>query len=106
MEKRTLQKLGLLCVSVVMCSAASWWSSNEDADRQVQKMAEQLVAVRRPDHLIIEGGATAWATLQTLGWTQFQIECQIAPGVVQMRAPSGTLVTLKPGSYSWGGLMG
>ncbi len=55
-------------------------------------------------HLIIEGGATAWATLQALGWTAFTIECQIAPGVVQMRADNGTLITLKPGSYPWGGL--
>ena len=43
-------------------------------------------------HLIIEGGATAWATLQALGWTQFEIVAQIAPGVVQMSATNGTLV--------------
>ena len=55
-------------------------------------------------HLIIEGGATAWATLQTLGWTQFEIVAQIEPGVVQMSATNGTLVTLKPGSYPWGNL--
>ena len=55
-------------------------------------------------HLIIEGGATAWATLQTRGWTQFEIVAQIAPGVVQMSATNGTLVTLKPGSYPWGNL--
>ena len=55
-------------------------------------------------HLIIEGGATAWATLQALGWTQFEIVAQIAPGVVQMSATNGTLVTLKPGSYPWGNL--
>ena len=57
-----------------------------------------------PNHLIIEGGATAWATLQTLGWSQFQIVNQIAPGVVQMRAENGTYITLKPGSYPWGEL--
>jgi competence protein ComEA len=44
MEKRTLQKLGLLCASVALCSAASWWNGNEEADRQVQKIAEQPVA--------------------------------------------------------------
>ena len=43
MEKRTLQKLGLLCVSVVLCSAASWWSGNNEAEQQVQKLAEQPV---------------------------------------------------------------
>ena len=66
-------------------------------------------------HLIIEGGATAWATLQALGWTEFEIVAQIAPGVVQMSAtiacPTSTygskkrvIVTLKPGSYPWGNL--
>ena len=61
----------------------------------------QLVAEHCPDHLIIEGGATAWATLQSLGWTDFTITAQLAPGIVQMSAANGTLVTLKPGSYPW-----
>ena len=68
------------------------------------EMAKRLVGRHRPEQLMIEGGATAWATLQALGWTQFTIERQIAPGVVQMRATSGTLVTLKPGSYPWGSM--
>ena len=68
------------------------------------EMAQRLVSKHRPDHLIIEGGATAWATLQALGWTDFRIVSQIAPGVVQMSATNGTLVTLKPGSYPWGNL--
>lgn len=66
--------------------------------------AKELITQQCPDHLIIEGGATAWATLQALGWTQFEIVAQIAPGVVQMNATNGTLVTLKPGSYPWGNL--
>ena len=43
MEKRTLQKLGLLCVSVVLCSAASWWNGNAETGQQVQKLAEQPI---------------------------------------------------------------
>ena len=68
------------------------------------EMTRRLVSLHRPDQLIIEGGATAWATLNALGWHEFQIERQAAPGVVQMSATNGTLVTLKPGSYPWGGL--
>ena len=41
MEKRTVQKLGLLCASVLLCSAASWWSGHEETAQQVQKLAEQ-----------------------------------------------------------------
>ena len=66
--------------------------------------AKELVIRHTPDHLIIEGGATAWATLQALDWQDFTIVRQIAPGVVQMSATNGTLVTLKPGSYPWGNM--
>lgn len=65
-------------------------------------MAKRLVTLHCPAHLIIEGGATAWATLQALGWTQFDIVAQHAPGIVTMRTPAKTLVTIKPGSYPWG----
>ena len=43
MEKRTLQKLGLLCASVALCSAASWWSGNNETERQVQKLTQQPI---------------------------------------------------------------
>lgn len=71
--------------------------------KMMATMARQLVDRHLPSHLIIEGGATAWATLQTLNWHSFSIEREFAPGVVQMRASNGTLVTLKPGSYPWEG---
>jgi len=70
----------------------------------MSQMAKLLIDNYQPDHLIIEGGATAWATLKTLGWKEFSIKQQIASGVVLMRATNGTLVTLKPGSYPWGEL--
>ena len=80
------------------------------------EMTKQLVTRYCPKHLIIEGGATAWATLQALGWTEFTITAQLGPGVVQMRttnachtqtfrSENGTLVTLKPGSYPWGTIL-
>lgn len=52
-------------------------------------------------HLIIEGGATAWATLHALGWSSFDVVRELAPGVVRMCATNGIMVTLKPGSYPW-----
>ena len=69
------------------------------------KITKQLVTKHCPKHLIIEVGATAWATLQALGWTEFTITAQLAPGVVQMRATNGVFVTLKPGSYPWGTIL-
>lgn len=40
MEKRTLQKVGLLCASVALCSAASWWGGNEGDSREARQIAE------------------------------------------------------------------
>ena len=51
-------------------------------------------------HLIIEGGATAYAIIQRLGWNAFSIESELAPGVVTI-GHGQTLITLKPGSYPW-----
>lgn len=66
----------------------------------------RLVEVHRPEELVIEGGATAFAILKRLGWEAFTITEEIAPGVIRMRAANGTHITMKPGSYPWGGLFG
>lgn len=60
--------------------------------------------VGAPRELVIEGGATAFAILRRLGWESFTITDEIAPGVIRMSSASGTGITMKPGSYPWGGL--
>ena len=55
--------------------------------------------------LIIEGGATACAILTTLGWKDFEVEKEIAPGVVMLKHADSHII-LKPGSYPWGKLFG
>ncbi|MBQ9230988.1 MAG: four-carbon acid sugar kinase family protein [Prevotella sp.] len=67
-------------------------------------LIQQLVALRLPQQLIIEGGASAFATLRHLGWNELEMVCQIAPGVIKTKAPNGTFVIMKPGSYPWGSL--
>lgn len=72
-----------------------------------ETMAEtvsRLIDPHRPAELIIEGGATAYAILRHLGWDTFTITDEIAPGVIRMKAPTGTSITMKPGSYPWGNL--
>lgn len=70
------------------------------------RMVQQLLLRLRPDELIIEGGATAFAVLRRLRWTHFTVLSQLAPGVVRLReSTSGLLLTLKPGSYPWGGCL-
>ncbi len=68
-------------------------------------VVKTLVEMKSPDHLIIEGGATAFAILSALGWESFEIQKEIAPGVVSMKFRGGnTFVSMKPGSYPWGGM--
>lgn len=67
-------------------------------------VVKEIVKNHRPQYLVIEGGATAFACLQALGWTRFQVSAVIAPGVVAMRSETGTTVIMKPGSYPWGQL--
>lgn len=65
-----------------------------------------VLEARHPDELIIEGGATAFAIMSQLPYTTFRITDEIAPGVVRI-APTdhpSLHITLKPGSYNWGGL--
>lgn len=68
------------------------------------EVVSRLVEVHCPRELVIEGGATAFAILRRLGWDTFTISDEIAPGVIRMLHPSGTHITMKPGSYPWGPL--
>lgn len=68
------------------------------------RLIHHLVEKQAPQQLIIEGGASAFATLQHLGWNELEVVCQIAPGVIKTKAPNGTFVIMKPGSYPWGHL--
>lgn len=52
--------------------------------------------------LIIEGGATAFAVLNELGWAEFEVAGQLAPGVVAFNHHNNRII-LKPGSYPWEG---
>ncbi|MCD8296435.1 MAG: four-carbon acid sugar kinase family protein [Prevotella sp.] len=66
-------------------------------------VVRQLVALQQPDLMIIEGGATAFACLNDLGWDRFVLKNAYAPGIVSMTYDK-TEIILKPGSYPWGTL--
>ncbi len=66
-------------------------------------VVRQLVEIQKPDLLILEGGATAFALLNELGWDSFSLKNAYAPGIVSMTYDN-TEIILKPGSYPWGTL--
>jgi D-threonate/D-erythronate kinase len=66
-------------------------------------MAKRLHERRAFAHLVIEGGATAAAITQALGWYFLEVTNEWTPGVITLRplAARDRQVTLKPGSYPW-----
>jgi len=63
----------------------------------------QLHASRAIGHLVVEGGATAAAISETVGWSSFDVLGSWAPGVISLRpiANQTPVFTIKPGSYAW-----
>ncbi len=64
------------------------------------KIATELVAKKRPDLIVIEGGATAYSILEELRWNTFNLTKEYAPGIVGLQN-NKTQIILKPGSYPW-----
>lgn len=71
--------------------------------KAIADIVRWIVSESCPEELVVEGGATAYACLDALSWHEFRVIGEFAPGVVRMSALNDTVVTLKPGSYSWGG---
>lgn len=74
--------------------------------KETANAVQYVLAENTPQELIIEGGATAFEILSLLGWSNFNVEQEVSPGVIRIIPAEGTgiTVTLKPGSYSWGEL--
>lgn len=66
-------------------------------------VAATLVGRGSPDIMAIEGGATAYAIMQRLGWHSLTLRAEYSPGVVGM-VHNATEIILKPGSYPWGSI--
>ena len=67
------------------------------------RTVQALVAAERFEEVVIEGGATAYAVLDALGWHDFVVTDAVAAGVVRLRYPAADVhLTFKPGSYDWG----
>jgi uncharacterized protein YgbK (DUF1537 family) len=62
-----------------------------------------VLASTQPDYLLLEGGATARAILDRLGWRRLRVSAHIGPGfgALAPEAPASPLIVIKPGSYDW-----
>ncbi len=86
MEKQTIQKLGLLCVSVVLCSAISWWSGREEAEQSVRKLAEQPVTEQAQEIKItvcVSGAVARPGLYEVTKGSRAQQAIELAGGVTE-----------------------
>ncbi len=75
-------------------------------DVLVARLVETAVAVfrqRRVERLFVEGGETAAALVQTMGWKRLQVCDPLGEGLARLRpvATEGVSLVAKPGSYPW-----
>jgi uncharacterized protein YgbK (DUF1537 family) len=71
--------------------------------RLLGEIAARVMRSSEVPSLFIEGGATAAAVIEQLGWLDLAVVGQLRPGVAVLRPlgePGRTLV-VKPGSYPW-----
>lgn len=92
-------KPGNICLTIPQKRNNPTWCKTIMA-RTVKAALEESQRNGEPILLIIEGGATAFAVLNELGWTEFEVAGQLAPGVVAFNNHANKII-LKPGSYPW-----
>jgi uncharacterized protein YgbK (DUF1537 family) len=66
-------------------------------------IVENVLKTIKIGELLIEGGSTARAIFEKLGYATFYPVQELAPGVVRMKVKEqeGIFITVKPGSYAW-----
>jgi D-threonate/D-erythronate kinase len=91
----------IMAVDTVECGVGPLLSIKiREAMAATIKMVKDKVAI---DELFIEGGATTFCVIESLGYTKFYPVQELAPGVIRMKVEEEEhlYLTLKPGSYQW-----
>lgn len=70
---------------------------------QTAEIVEKILKQHTTGEVFIEGGSTARAVFDRLGYHRFYPVQELAPGVVRMKVKEndGIYITVKPGSYAW-----
>jgi uncharacterized protein YgbK (DUF1537 family) len=91
---------------VILCIGLPLRSNYGVAPRLSQSVVEIATLVLKAtqvENVFAEGGATSAELVRQMGWRQLTALQEIAPGVLAMKVQGrkSTLLTIKPGSYSW-----
>lgn len=76
----------------------------EELNKRLCIAAKSLISNLNFQSVYCTGGATTWQLIQEMQWTNLVPLHTLAPGVIRFEVENspGTLLTIKPGSYSWG----
>ena len=71
--------------------------------QNVVQIAERIMDKVPVAHVFAEGGATASELVRSMGWPRLTVEHEPAPGVATLSVGGSrsTLLTIKPGTYTW-----
>ena len=90
-----------ICVVTVGYSRVAGAGVGARLQRVLADCAADVFA-RTHARLFVDGGATASAVIERLGWRDLDVRAELAPGVVELHAPPvNGIITIKPGSYAW-----
>ena len=100
---RTLLQRESRCLAHVDSSMAPDPARANLVREALADMAANVLRDGSIGHLVVEGGATAAAICQAMGWDRFTVAHAWAQGIVSLRPVRNPapLFTLKPGSYAW-----
>jgi uncharacterized protein YgbK (DUF1537 family) len=90
-------------VRAVLLGAPEREIGPKTALRGLTFLAAQLIAGLPVRTVLVEGGETAAALVERLGWTRFRVVASVSGGVGALEPTSDfqPLVLIKPGSYPW-----
>jgi len=89
--------------AVIAIDPASHNHSAHELRASMAKTVGRILGKTIPAEMVIEGGATAYAILDAIGWHTLVPEQELAQGLVRMRVGEAPelFLTVKPGSYPW-----
>lgn len=98
---RSFQSRGRILLGTAAIAAESA-GAPQDLTTELARVVAAVIQQSRPPKIMIEGGATAAAILQALGWTRLTALHAVDDVAILHRAgTSGRAVFIKPGSYAW-----
>lgn len=98
----TLKSNNKLCLTI-SDKNIEFENSSAILKKRLSSIVKTILKNTEINELFVEGGATAYDILMSMGFKTFKPVSELAPGVVRMQSgdKNNFFLTIKPGSYNW-----